>query len=63
MNLKSYASARGRGFVLYSGKHTQMETFRVGCIGTIGPNEMAQAVHAIAGALQDMGISSAAPAH
>ncbi|HEY3047039.1 MAG TPA: 2-aminoethylphosphonate--pyruvate transaminase, partial [Polaromonas sp.] len=60
---KFYAAARERGFVLYPGKLTQVETFRVGCIGAIGPNEMAQAVHAIALALQDMGITSAAPAH
>ncbi|MGH8831005.1 MAG: 2-aminoethylphosphonate--pyruvate transaminase, partial [Polaromonas sp.] len=60
---KFYAAARDRGFVLYPGKLTQMETFRVGCIGAIGPNEMTQAVHAVAGALQDMGISSGAPAH
>lgn len=60
---KFYASARERGFVLYPGKLTQVETFRVGCIGAIGPREMEQAVQAIAGALQDMGISSAAPAH
>jgi 2-aminoethylphosphonate-pyruvate transaminase len=57
-----YAAARDRGFVLYPGKLTQVETFRVGCIGAIGPNEMAQAVQAVAGALQDMGITSAAPA-
>ncbi len=60
---KFYAAARERGFVLYPGKLTQVETFRVGCIGAIGPNEMAQAVHAIAGALQDMGIPCAAPAY
>ena len=30
---------------------TQLETFRVGCIGAIGPEEMQQAVHAIADAL------------
>jgi 2-aminoethylphosphonate-pyruvate transaminase len=57
-----YAAARDRGFVLYPGKLTEVETFRVGCIGAIGPNEMAQAVQAVAGALQDMGIRSAAPA-
>jgi len=57
-----YAAARNRGFVLYPGKLTQVETFRVGCIGAIGPNEMAQAVQAVAAALQDMGIRSAAPA-
>ena len=57
-----YAAARARGFILYPGKLTQIETFRVGCIGAIGPHEMEQAVHAVALTLQDMGIQSAAPA-
>ncbi|MDO9404042.1 MAG: 2-aminoethylphosphonate--pyruvate transaminase [Polaromonas sp.] len=57
-----YNAARERGFVLYPGKLTQVDTFRVGCIGAIGPHEMAQAVHAVTLALQDMGIESAAPA-
>jgi 2-aminoethylphosphonate-pyruvate transaminase len=57
-----YAAARSRGFILYPGKLTQIETFRVGCIGAIGPDEMEQAVYAMGLALQDMGISSAAPA-
>lgn len=60
---KFYAAARERGFVLYPGKLTQVETFRVGCIGAIGPFEIEQAIHAIALALGDMGITSAAPAH
>jgi 2-aminoethylphosphonate-pyruvate transaminase len=59
---KFYAAARERGFVLYPGKLTTVETFRVGCIGAIGPHEIEQAVHAVALALQDMGIVSAAPA-
>ena len=58
-----YAAARAHGFVLYPGKLTQVETFRVGCIGAIGPVEMAQAVHAVSLALNDLGISSGAPAH
>jgi len=57
-----YAAARARGFILYPGKLTAVETFRVGCIGAIGPNEMEQAVHAVELALRDMGIRSAAPA-
>ncbi len=57
-----YAAARARGFILYPGKLTQVETFRVGCIGAIGPDEMEQAVHAMGLALQDMGIASATPA-
>jgi 2-aminoethylphosphonate-pyruvate transaminase len=51
-----YARVRDRGFVLYPGKLTEVETFRVGCIGAIGPEEMQQAVHAIADALADLGI-------
>jgi len=57
-----YGFARERGFILYPGKLTQVETFRVGCIGAIGPNEMEQAVHAVALALEDMGIASGEPA-
>ena len=49
-----YAAVRARGFLLYPGKLTQTETFRVGCIGAIGPNDMAQAVHAIELALRDL---------
>jgi 2-aminoethylphosphonate-pyruvate transaminase len=34
----------------------------VGCIGAIGPIEMQQAVHAVALALEELGIASGAPA-
>jgi 2-aminoethylphosphonate-pyruvate transaminase len=57
-----YERVRARGFVLYPGKLTQVETFRVGCIGAIGPSEMRMAVHAIGDALAEMGIRDAAPA-
>ncbi|MEI8326367.1 MAG: 2-aminoethylphosphonate--pyruvate transaminase, partial [Betaproteobacteria bacterium] len=40
-----YAAVRAHGFLLYPGKLTQVETFRVGCIGAIGTNEIEQAVH------------------
>jgi 2-aminoethylphosphonate-pyruvate transaminase len=51
-----YAGAKARGFMLYPGKLTQVETFRVGCIGAIGRNEMRQAVEAIADTLRELGI-------
>ncbi|MEO6362519.1 MAG: 2-aminoethylphosphonate--pyruvate transaminase, partial [Caldimonas sp.] len=57
-----YEAVKARGFVLYPGKLTQVETFRVGCIGAIGPNEMRQAVAAVADAMREMGIGSGAPA-
>ena len=50
-----YAEVKRRGFILYPGKLTQVETFRVGCIGAIGPNEMRQAVHAVGDAMQALG--------
>ncbi len=57
-----YQAAKRRGFILYPGKLTQVETFRVGCIGAIGINEMRQAVAAVADTLREMGIESGAPA-
>ena len=57
-----YAEVRDRGFILYPGKLTQLETFRVGCIGAIGPSEMRQAVLAIGDALKAMGIRTVTPA-
>jgi len=57
-----YAKVRARGYILYPGKLTQVETFRVGCIGAIDPNEMRNVVSAIGATLHDMGIGSAAAA-
>ena len=57
-----YDRVRDKGFILYPGKLTQVETFRVGCIGAIGPDEMRQAVNAIRETLAEMGITQAASA-
>ena len=51
-----YEGAKKRGFILYPGKLTQLETFRVGCIGAIGANEIRQAVAAVADTLRELGI-------
>jgi 2-aminoethylphosphonate-pyruvate transaminase len=51
-----YQAAKQRGFMLYPGKLTAMDTFRVGCIGAIGTLEMQQAVNAIGEALHGLGI-------
>jgi len=50
-----YAAVKQRGFILYPGKLTQVETFRVGCIGAIGANEMRQAVGAVEDAMRSLG--------
>jgi 2-aminoethylphosphonate-pyruvate transaminase len=57
-----YEKVRDKGFILYPGKLTQLETFRVGCIGAIGPDEMRHAVNAVRDALADLGIRQIAPA-
>ena len=57
-----YLAAKAHGFILYPGALTQVETFRVGCIGAIGANEIQQAVHAVRLALADLGIASGVPA-
>jgi 2-aminoethylphosphonate-pyruvate transaminase len=51
-----YQGVRDKGFILYPGKLTQVETFRVGCIGAIGESEISQAVHAIGQTLNEQGI-------
>jgi len=58
---KLYDGVRDKGFILYPGKLTQVETFRVGCIGAIGPDEMKQAVNAIRDTLIELGIGQMAP--
>jgi len=53
-----YRFVRERGFVLYPGKLTRVETFRVGCIGAITGGDIAQAVAAIAAGLKQLGIEA-----
>jgi 2-aminoethylphosphonate-pyruvate transaminase len=57
-----YDRVRDKGFILYPGKLTQVETFRVGCIGAIGADEMRHAVNAIRDTIAEMGIRRTTPA-
>ena len=54
-----YRRVRDKGYILYPGKLTAVETFRVGCIGAIGPEVLQGAVAAIAATLQEMGMGTA----
>ncbi len=56
-----YARVREKGFILYPGKLTTVETFRVGCIGAIGADEMRQAVNVVRDTLREMGIRQVSP--
>ncbi len=57
-----YDEVKARGYILYPGKLTQVETFRVGCIGQVGEEGMKGAVAAVADTLKVMGIKRIAAA-
>ena len=52
-----YERVKAKGFILYPGKLTEVETFRVGCIGHVHPADMRAAVAAIAEALREMEVT------
>ncbi len=57
-NFKScYEHVRDKGFILYPGKLTQVETFRIGCIGALDTNDMRKVVDAVAATFKEMGIA------
>jgi len=51
-----YQRVRDLGFILYPGKLTAVDTFRIGCIGAIGADALRQAVAAVAATLREMGV-------
>jgi 2-aminoethylphosphonate-pyruvate transaminase len=57
-----YDEARKRGFILYPGKLTKVETFRVGCIGHVDEEDVRRALDAISQVLKDMGVKQRAAA-
>jgi 2-aminoethylphosphonate-pyruvate transaminase len=50
-----YRQLSDRGFIIYPGKLTQVDTFRIGNIGRLFPSDLDQLVHAIRGTLREMG--------
>lgn len=57
-----YDSLKERGYVIYPGKLTVADSFRIGCIGRLDADHMRGALVAVADVLQEMGISSLKPA-
>jgi 2-aminoethylphosphonate-pyruvate transaminase len=49
-----YERVKAKGFILYPGKLTEVETFRVGCIGHVDRQGMQAAVEAIGQVLREM---------
>jgi 2-aminoethylphosphonate-pyruvate transaminase len=56
-----YARMKAKGFVIYPGKLTVVDSFRVGCIGRMDPAVMRRVVAAVAESLEEMGVKSAVP--
>ena len=50
-----------RGYVLYPGKLTVADSFRIGCIGRLGAAEMRGALTAIGAVLKEMGVTNCGP--
>jgi 2-aminoethylphosphonate-pyruvate transaminase len=49
-----YNAVKAQGYILYPGKLTTLETFRVGCMGQLGERGMAGAVEAVGRVLAQM---------
>jgi 2-aminoethylphosphonate-pyruvate transaminase len=56
-----YQAMKAKGFIIYPGKLTVADSFRIGCIGQIDAAVMRRVVAAAAEALAEMGVADAAP--
>lgn len=56
-----YDLMKARGFIIYPGKLTVVDSFRIGCIGQMDEAVMRDVVAAARAALTEMGVTSAAP--
>ncbi len=56
-----YEAMKARGFIIYSGKLTVVDSFRIGCIGQMDEYVMRAVVNAARDTLSEMGVVSAAP--
>ena len=56
-----YDAMKAQGYIIYPGKLTEVDSFRVGCIGQLDEEVMRGVVTAADKALQQMGVKSALP--
>jgi 2-aminoethylphosphonate-pyruvate transaminase len=56
-----YDLMKSRGFIIYPGKLTEVDSFRVGCIGRMDAAVMEDVVRTAGDALKDMGVVNATP--
>lgn len=55
-----YDALAARGFLIYPGKLTVAESFRIGCIGRLDDRDMAGALEAVRDVMAEMGVPSGA---
>jgi len=58
---KFYNLMKDEGFIIYPGKLTIVDTFRIGCIGQVNENTMKEVVSAVERSLKKMNVGSAVP--
>ena len=56
-----YARMKAKGFIIYPGKLTEVDSFRVGCIGRMDAHVMRRVVAAADDCLRETGVTSARP--
>jgi 2-aminoethylphosphonate-pyruvate transaminase len=56
-----YELMKEKGFIIYPGKLTVVDSFRVGCIGRMDEHVMRKVVEAAGQSLREMGVDTAAP--
>ncbi|MBA8879635.1 2-aminoethylphosphonate--pyruvate transaminase [Phyllobacterium myrsinacearum] len=56
-----YELMKDKGFIIYPGKLTVVDSFRVGCIGRMDEHVMRRVVKAAGESLREMGVDTAAP--
>jgi len=57
-----YDGLKDRGYVIYPGKLTVADSFRIGCIGRLYPDDMKGALAAVREVLDEMRVSNGGPA-
>lgn len=56
-----YELMKEQGFIIYPGKLTNVESFRIGCIGALDESVMRRVIVACGNALRTLGVASGAP--
>jgi 2-aminoethylphosphonate-pyruvate transaminase len=56
-----YELMKEQGFIIYPGKLTVVDSFRIGCIGQVDEHVMRRVVEACGNSLRTMGVEHAAP--